>query len=401
MKKELLKNADYYMNYLCNELIERSVGSESNRKATDYFKNCIEKYGWEIESQKFDAMDWKYTDAKIICNNHVFELNVGPYSLGIDIEAELDEASSIEELEAKDLTGKIILLHSEIVREQLMPKNFVFYNPEEHQRIIKALEKSGVKAIIAATGLNSALAGGAYPFPFIEDGDFDIPNVYMKDVDGDELLKYLGSKVKLISQSERINGYGYNIIGRKGDINKPKIVITAHIDAKKNSPGAIDNASGVAVLMLLAELLEGIQTKNCIELIAFNGEDYYAVPGQMKYIESKAGDFSDILFNINIDGAAYFEGDSAVSFYNIDENMKNSAIEKMKLFENFSEGVQWVQGDHSIFLQFGIPAIAISSKWFTDNMESQTITHTPKDNLSIVDKEKIVEIALFIKELLV
>ncbi len=401
MKEELLKNAEYYMNYLCNELIERSVGSESNRKATDFFRNCIVKYGWEIESQKFEAIDWKSGEAKIECSHDVFDLNVGPYSLGIEIEAELEEASNIEELESKDLSGKIILLHSEIVREQMMPKNFVFYNPEEHQRIIKALEKSGVKAIIAATGLNSALAGGAYPFPFIEDGDFDIPNVYMKDIDGEKLIKYLGTKVKLISKSERIDGYGYNIIGRKGDISKPKIVVTAHIDAKKNSPGAIDNASGVAVLMLLAELLEKSNPKNCIELIAFNGEDYYAVPGQMKYIESKAGDFSDVLFNINIDGAAYYEGDSAVSFYNIDDNFKNLALEKMKKYDDFSEGVQWVQGDHSIFLQFGIPAIAISSKWFTDNMESQTITHTPKDNLSIVDKEKIIEIALFIKELIV
>ena len=60
----------------------------------------------------------------------------------------------------------------------------------------------------------------------------------------------------------------------------------------------------------------------------------------------------------------------------------------------FTEGVQWPQGDHSIFLQFGVPAIAVSSKWFTDNINEQEITHTPKDNPVIVDCNRLVEIAV-------
>jgi aminopeptidase YwaD len=44
-------------------------------------------------------------------------------------------------------------------------------------------------------------------------------------------------------------------------------------------------------------------------------------------------------------------------------------------------------GDHSVFLQQGCPAIAVSSQLFIDNMESQEITHTPKDNLGLVNYE--------------
>ena len=57
------------------------------------------------------------------------------------------------------------------------------------------------------------------------------------------------------------------------------------------------------------------------------------------------------------------------------------------------EGPQWPQGDHSIFVQNGCPAIAVTSEWFSSNMESQDVTHTPKDNLGIVDAGKVVEIA--------
>jgi aminopeptidase YwaD len=52
-------------------------------------------------------------------------------------------------------------------------------------------------------------------------------------------------------------------------------------------------------------------------------------------------------------------------------------------------------------LQYGRPAIAVSSKWFIDNMDSQTITHTPSDNLDIVDPQKVIEIALAIRDLVV
>ena len=67
---------------------------------------------------------------------------------------------------------------------------------------------------------------------------------------------------------------------------------------------------------------------------------------------------------------------------------------------NIKEGLPWYQGDHSIFLQYGRPAIAVSSNWFIENMESQDITHIPKDNLDIVNYERVVEIALAIRELI-
>ena len=64
------------------------------------------------------------------------------------------------------------------------------------------------------------------------------------------------------------------------------------------------------------------------------------------------------------------------------------------------EGLPWFQSDHSIFLQNGRPAIAVSSQWFIENMDNQEITHTPKDNLSIVDYSKVAECAIAIKEFL-
>lgn len=401
INSNLVEKCSSHLNKLCNEIGERPVGSEGNRLATSFFEQEVSSLGWETESDQFNAVDWEENGASLIAGGKKFEVNASPYSLGCELRAELTSASTVEELEKLDASGKVILLHGEIAKEQLMPKNFVFYNPDEHKKIISLLEKSGAKAIISATGRNSSLAGGLYPFPLIEDGDFDIPSVYMTDIEGERLLKFSGQRVSLCSSGRRIPGKGYNITARKGTDASSRIVITAHIDAKKGTPGAIDNATGVTVLLLLAELLKDYNGEKQVELIAFNGEDYYAVPGQMLYINQNYGKFDKIILNINIDGAGYKEGESAYSFYNLPEEIKVKAESAFNSFPGVIQGPQWPQGDHSIFVQSGVSAIAMTSKWFTDNMDRQDVTHTKKDNLSIVDKEKVAMIAEAIKELII
>lgn len=388
----LIKCKDY-LKTLCEDITERCVGSNGNREATIFLEKELSLRGWETEADEFEAIDWEENGAKLRSGEESFNVLVSPYSLGFSGEGELLSACTIEELSKIDAKNKIIFLFGEIAREQLMPKNFVFYNPEEHRKIISTLENSGAKAIICATGRNAALAGGVYPFPLIEDGDFDIPSVYMTEEEGLKLIPETGRIVFLESLSKRIPGTGFNVTGRKGASNSSKIVVTAHIDAKKGTPGAIDNATGVIVLLLLSELLKDYNGNRLIEIVAFNGEDYYAVPGQMRYISANSDSFNRVLLNINIDGAGYKDGPSAFSLFNLPDEIHQAALKVINQYGGITEGVLWPQGDHSIFLQFGIPAIAVSSKWFIDNISEQDITHTPKDNMEIVDCQKIVEIA--------
>jgi aminopeptidase YwaD len=391
--EKLVQKGSKYLQMLCIQITDRSVGSEGNRTATQYFENIASVLGWSTTAQEFDAFDWIDGEASLTSDADSFRVFVSPYSLGCNAEGQLISVSSINELEKTDIREKILLLYGEIAKEQLMPKNFVFYNPEEHQHIISLLEKGEPHAVICATGRNASLAGGVYPFPLIEDGDFDIPSVYMTEDEGNRLLPYAGKTVLLKSISNRVPGKGCNMIARKGRQSAKSIVVTAHIDSKKGTPGAIDNASGVVVLLLLAELLRDYDGDRQVELVALNGEDYYAVPGQMLYVNQNQGRFQEILLNINIDGAGYKEGRSAFSLYGLPEEIEENIKGVIDQWDGIVEGTPWVQGDHSIFIQNGRPAIAVSSQWFTEHIDSQDITHTPKDNMNIVDCGKLVEIA--------
>ena len=382
-----------YLKTLCLDIGDRSVGSEGNRKSTDFFEKELVSLGWSTGKPGFDVVDWEEGGVNLQSGDDKFIAYVSPYSLGCSVKASLVVASSIEELEKLEMLNKILLLYGNIAKEQLMPKNFVFYNPERHQKIISLLEKKKPIAIIAATTRNSSLAGGLYPFPLIEDGDFDIPSVYMTEEEGKKLLSYIGKEIILESISKRIPSKAYNVIGKKGESTKDRIVITAHIDTKKGTSGAIDNATGVVVLLLLGHLLKDYSKKKAIELVAFNGEDYYAVPGQMHYIREIGGLFQKIALNINIDGLGYLEGKSAFSLFDLPEHFSQKAKELISENSGIVEGSPWPQGDHSIFIQNGCPAIAVSSNWFIENMETQDVTHTPKDNIEIVDCKKVVEVA--------
>lgn len=387
------EQAKSILEHLCLTIPGRSVGSEGNLMASRYFREQLIHQGWETRELKFDAMDWHTDGALILTECDEIEAYSSPYANGCDETAPLLAVSSVDELEAADARGCILLLHGEIAAEQLMPRNFVFYNPESHQRIISALDHSGAVALICATDRNAALAGGVYPFPLIEDGDFDIPSVYLTDEKAAALMPLAGRNIRLISGCRRIPAAGYNVSGFKGMAGQPRMVVSAHIDAKKGTPGAIDNATGVCVLLLLAAMLRDYSGNYRIELLAFNGEDYYAVPGQMQWLSDNQTVMNEIALNINIDGLGYREGRTAFSPFGLSDKQHQALRVLIDSDGDFCEGSPWPQGDHSIFVQYGIPAIAVSSEWFVNHIADQQITHTPADNLSIVDTDKVVAAA--------
>jgi Zn-dependent M28 family amino/carboxypeptidase len=62
--------------------------------------------------------------------------------------------------------------------------------------------------------------------------------------------------------------------------SQPVFIVGAHYDTVFGSPGANDNASGVAVLLELARLLRSSPARNRIRLVAFDNEEHLEQPAQ-------------------------------------------------------------------------------------------------------------------------
>jgi aminopeptidase YwaD len=394
----LLEKAAAYLHMLCVELPTRRVGSPGNRAATDFFAGTVNEFGFETESPTFECIDWVQGGSWLRVGDATFASHVSPYSLGWEGQASLVVISTLEELQAAEVSGCVALLRGELAKEQLMPKNFTFYNPPAHKAIYQLLETKGPVAIIAATSRDPEMAGAVYPFPLIEDGDFDIPSVYMTEEEGSRLAEQAGKRVTLEIRAVRAPALGCNVIARKAGSSGKRIVFFAHIDAKEGTPGALDNAAGVVTLLLLAGLLADTRAGLGVEITALNGEDYYSAPGEMQWLDLNRGRLEDIVLGINLDGLGYRQGKTAYSTYGCPPEMDALIQRALSAYEGLILGEPWYQSDLGLFIQNQVPALAITSEYFVDLW--QEIAHTPKDRPEIVDPARLVETAHALRDLL-
>jgi aminopeptidase YwaD len=383
--------AEFYLETLCGVKPNRRTGSPGNWEATEFFAETVRGFGYEIDAMPFECLDHVSGGAELTCGESAFEVRGSPYSLGCDVKAELLAVSTAEELEGVECEGKLLLMRGPICSEQLMPKSFVFYNPEHHQRLIALLERKKPAAIITATARNPDQVGALYPFPLIVDGDFDIPNMHCTDVVGGAIAALEGETCRLTIDARRVASRATNVIAKLNGGADKKIVLTAHIDAYEGSPGASDNASGVVALLLCAELLADYGGDYCLEIAALNGEDHYSAGGQMDYLNRYGAELGSVLLAVNVDDVGFERGKSHYSFYGCPPDLEAECEAVFGRFSGLASGAPWYSGDHTIFVQRGVPAVAFTAESMPELM--RTVTHTAADTPDIVEARRLVEVA--------
>lgn len=395
---ELINKANSYLEQLCKDNNGRPVGSSSNIEAMEFISGIFRSSGGKIEEQNFDCFNWKSSDVKLSFGNRNIQAFPSPFSLSCNAKAPLAVITTLAELEKTDLQNKFALLCKDLVKEQLIPKHFPFYSPAEQKHIIKLLEDKKPAGIIARAPRKSEMNGTIFLHPLFEDGDFDIPSVYISESD---TLKLIGNHYALIDlqfTSRRIPSKGYNIVSKKGNLTGKRIILMAHADTKFGTPGATDNAGSVVVLLLLAGLLSKYNGKFSIEFTIINGEENYSNPGEMIFLSENKREFSNILLGINLDGLGYKFGDSAYSLYGCPAEIANTVLETFSSRKYILKGDHWFQSDHYMFIQNSIPAIAFTAQQMPDLVNS--IYHTPMDTTDIVNTSKLVKLAYCLRDLL-
>ncbi|MDP2299729.1 MAG: M28 family peptidase [Actinomycetota bacterium] len=377
---------------------DRHVGGPGNDAANEMVATRLAGLGFDVRRTGFDCLEWEHGEAFVEVGGERFDLHVGPYSPPCVTHATLIEVRDIEHLEKSVIAGAVVLLTNEIAAHQVMPKNFPFYNPEEHRRIVAALEHFGPAAVIAATGRDPEMVGGQYPFPLFEDGDLDIPNAYMTAEDGKALRKFDGDLVRIRIESRRLPATAEQVVATLPGDRPGRIVVTAHIDSRRGSPGGLDNASGVATLLTLAGLLAGYEHGPTIEIVPFNGEDDYAAHGEILWLAENEGAMDDIELGINIDDLGWRGTVNHVSLYACPPEVEASVRGALDSFPDMAEGPQWFQSDHAIFGIHGRPAIALATSDIAGFMADYA--HSEKDTADLADPALIAGAARFVRDVI-
>jgi aminopeptidase YwaD len=354
--------------------------------------------GYEVDTTPFECVDFETGTSTLACDGGSFEVYASPFSTGCDVTARLVAASTVAELKKSRCRGKILLVRGELCAGHLMPKNYPFYNPDRHKEIIALLEKKRPAAIVAATGKDPALMGAIYPYPLIEDADFDIPSAYCTDVTGEAIAAAGVGDFRLAIDAKRIPAKACNVTARKNPGARKKIVVCAHLDTRPGTPGALDNGAGAVTLVLLAEMLKDYRGSTGIELVAINGEEHYSAGGELDYLGRYGGELERVAIAVNMDGLGYVKGKTAFSLYECPDAVARKARAAFGSFDTIAEGPQWYAGDHMVFVMSGRPAIAVTSDQAPEL--SAEIIHTPRDTPGLVDCRKLVDAASALKVLI-
>ncbi|MDI6694969.1 MAG: M28 family peptidase [Anaerolineales bacterium] len=371
----------------------RPVGSAQNRAAQQYIAEVFTSAGFEVELQPFECINWQFDSASLTLNGEPLAFTPDLYTLPCDVSGPFARLGSLGELEASHLQGRFAVLEGELAKEPLMPKNFVFWNPEEHQTIIRLLEEKRPLAVLAISPQETH-----YP-PVFEDGDFALPSVTLPVSAGERLAQSPQGELHLRIDCRRYPSSGANVIARRAGQKAGKIVVCAHLDTKPDTPGALDNATGVSVLLALAQALSA-RTERLpfgLEIIAYNGEDYYSAPGQMAYLGS-APQWQEIVLAINVDGAGWREAPLSLALFECPPQLAESLRRLAAEFPQLAEVAPWPQGDHMLFVINGVPAVALSSQGAEVLLER--VIHTPNDTPDLVSVERLAQAVAFILRVL-
>jgi aminopeptidase YwaD len=384
---ELFIKLNEILNYISVEIGERPTGSENNQKVERYTENYFKKQGYKVELQRFDCPDFKTEGAELICNGETIQVRPSYYTKGCNVTGDYVKVKTVDELRSSQLADKIAVLYGELTEEQLMPKSFPFYNPERHQAIIRLLEEKQPAAIITIVEKDESV---------FEDGDLTIPSAYVKKENGETLLESDG-ELHLVINASRAESEGANVIARLNPEMKKKLVITAHMDTKTGTPGALDNATGIAILLLLSRLIKPQAIDFCLELLLLNGEDYYSIPGQRAYMDTYLQTPKDIICAINCDGVGLKDSPTTVMVMEGERELDTSV--KARLLEHPDLEVidPWPMGDHMLFVMEEVPVIAFTSKGIFQLLD--TVIHTEKDTVDLIDSKKVIKVVRILEEM--
>lgn len=221
------------------------------------------------------------------------------------------------------------------------------------------------------------------------------------------------------------------VIKRGQNPSKPRIVLGAHYDSVLGTPGADDNASGVAGLLELARLLQDYPNQRTVHFVAFTHEEppyfYSSHMGSRQYAKELKRQGVNVQLMVALEMIGY-AGETMAQQYpfmflrqlggypkyghfialvaNL-RTMKMLGTVKRAMREACSIGVESLSApgflpplflsDHSSFWRYGFPAIMVTDTAFLRNPHY----HMPSDTAETLNYDFLAEVVRGVYETVV
>ncbi len=209
--------------------------------------------------------------------------------------------------------------------------------------------------------------------------------------------KKMGYDVREVPFS-RGNYSGVNLVAEKTGAQDGFVIVSAHYDTV-NSPGADDDASGVATSLLIAKALAGQPLKLGVRFVAFDLEEVGLV-GSKEYAThlKQQGEIAKLrgVFHVEMTG---FNPDGHNAIHVIDCNENTSAqLSELVMQSVRTQGLPLKRvdactsrSDHAVFWNYNRPAIVVSQNFFGG--DDNPCYHRTCDQIKSLDTQYLAQIA--------
>lgn len=231
----------------------RLGGSPAAEQAAAYVASALAGLGLEVESQELSYIGWEYVDQPRACvlGQEEEELVCAPVAFSGATDGPVE--------------GMVV------------PDGRLIGSPRilEFERLSIVVDGRRRGALL----LVPAVDGPPYPLP-LSDLTFQEPSVYVSREAGTALRERCRRgdvRVRIETFGRHVPGTrDANVIGLLPGKRKGRIVVGAHYDSAWRSPGAVDNASGVAAVLELAHRATARPRRHTLEFVAFAGEEWWS-----------------------------------------------------------------------------------------------------------------------------
>jgi aminopeptidase YwaD len=376
---------DKHLHNLCVKIGSRPSGSPGNHAAAEYIETVFHQCEWAIEVQPFACPDWHERETQLLLADTPLRAAANAYSLPCAVTAPFVPVGTLAELQRADLAGRIAVLYGDLTRAPLAAKAWMFKD-ERDERIVQLLEMKQPAAILTVQTRPGKLER------LIEDADFTIPSATVPAKVGLALLEQPAAIVHLRIDTETRPGSTANIVARLPGERPEQLVFCAHYDTKIDTPGANDNAAGVAVLLTLAETLSQQSHPYSLEFIAFTNEEYLPL-GDDEYVRRRGETFGQIVAAANFDGVGQRLGVNSITSFNCAPACQQALVEITNAFPGVVWVEPWPESNHSTFAWRGVPSLAFTTRGGFNQ------THLRSDTIAWISQPRLTEVVTLATEI--
>ena len=389
----MYKEAYEITRYLVDECGVRVAGTPELDKGSEYVASKLKEYGVDVtfHRYKIPVCKVKSSEVKVKLGNEYIEL---PHTAAMFAGQTSDEGitlpliycgnGTVRDLEQEDIRGKAVLISRDVY----------FEYPDLD--MYKRLYEYGVAAVIYTTSEGQKGIPVVYANYEFMNEPYTIPTFVISFNDATRIVQNGNTEVFLLAKYDVTMQDSQNTIGviEGSDPDAGNAIVCAHLDSTPTSPGASDNAGGVAVTLMMAKHLAekkaaGNSPKRTVRFIAWSGHEC-GLHGSGKFVREHEDIVRDTKFVLNYDGVG-----NALALPKVTVGGRESVQASVKNFIDKMQ-VEWpvILGadgvDTMSFAHKEIPHLTYSCGVYS-------INHTPNDNMDWQAEHGFIDVIEFSK----